>query len=252
MVPADRPNALFWSGETLLERLPALIQPFSADRVDCAAYTLTIGHEVYVSPTDQASDPRTTTVRRLADGEGFTIPSGQLAFLLTEEIMTIPPDAIAFVSIKAKIKFRGLVNVSGFHVDPGFKGRFVFSVFNAGPTTIHLRQGQQVFLIWYASLDRTSAHVKNEPVQESISPELLTNVSGELQSFASISSKIKSVDKSLGERIHSIEREQTYYRVIGAIALALVVGLSVAWFRDAVSVRVVTPSPQVDTAKPRQ
>jgi len=251
MESAERPVTQFWSGETLFERLPSLIKPFSKDLIDCAAYTLKIGHEVYVSPTDQSSDPRTATVRQLTDGEGFTIPPGQLAFLLTEEIVTIPPDALAFISMKGKIKFRGLVNVSGFHVDPGFKGRLIFSVFNAGPITIHLRQGQPTFLIWFASLDRTSASIKNGPVQERIDPEFLSNVSGELQSFASLLSKIKDVEKSQGERIHSIEREQTYYRVIGAIALALVIALSVAWVRDAASVRTIVPAPQADTAKPR-
>jgi dCTP deaminase len=164
----DSPNGTFWSGETLEEKLPKLVQPYSEDLVDCAAYTLTVGHEIYVSPSAQAINPRDATIRRLGDGEAFTIPPGQLAFLLTEEIVTVPPDAIAFISMKAKIKFRGLINVSGFHVDPGFRGRLIFSVFNAGPLTIHLRQGQPTFLIWYANLDRTSTRIKNEAVQESI------------------------------------------------------------------------------------
>ena len=51
----------------------------------------------------------------------FTIPPGQFAFLLTEEVVSVPPDALAFISIRAKTKFRGLVNVSGFHVDPGYQ-----------------------------------------------------------------------------------------------------------------------------------
>lgn len=28
----------FWSGETLTERLDGLIEPFSPERIDCAAY----------------------------------------------------------------------------------------------------------------------------------------------------------------------------------------------------------------------
>ena len=28
-------DAMFWSGETLSQRLPALIEPFAPDRVDC-------------------------------------------------------------------------------------------------------------------------------------------------------------------------------------------------------------------------
>src|SRR6266481_2341496 len=83
-------DAMFWSGETLRERLAPLIEPFAPERVDCAAYTLSVGPEVYVSPNDQTADPTTVTVRKLAPGDAFTIPPGQFAFLLTEEIVSVP------------------------------------------------------------------------------------------------------------------------------------------------------------------
>ena len=140
----------FWSGETLKERLEPLITPFDPSRVDCSAYTLAMGREVYVSPNDATEDPQSVTIRQLGDGEGFTIPPGQFAFLLTDEIVEVPDNALALISIKAKIKWRGLINVSGFHVDPGFKGRLIFSVYNAGPVPVHLRQGQLLFLIWFS------------------------------------------------------------------------------------------------------
>jgi dCTP deaminase len=204
-------DAMFWSGETLRERLGPLIEPFQPERVDCAAYTLSVGPEIYVSPNDQTADPTTVSVRKLAPGDAFTIPPGQFAFLLTEEIVSVPADALAFISIRAKTKFRGLVNVSGFHVDPGYRGQLTFAVFNAGPVSIHLKRGQPIFLIWYASLDRETALKKDGALHKGIDPELITGIAGELQSFASLSKKIKDADKALGNRIHAIEKEQTYY-----------------------------------------
>ena len=244
------PAAMFWSGETLKARLEGLVDPFVPERVDCAAYTLSIGPEVYVSPNDQTADPSTVTVRKLNDGEGFTIPPGQFAFLITEEIVAVPADALAFISIRAKTKFRGLVNVSGFHVDPGFRGQLTFAVFNAGPVPIHLKRGQAIFLIWYASLDCETALKKEGPVHRGLDPELITAVAGELQSFAGLSKKIKDVDKSLGDRIHAVEKEQTYYRVLGAVALAIVIALAVSWLKESLPLRSTpataahtTPSP---------
>src|SRR3984893_13661938 len=227
--------AMFWSGETLSERLNSLIDPFLPERVDCAAYTLAIGPEVYVSPNDQTADPTTVTVRKLADGEAFTIPPGQFAFLLSEEVVSVPADALAFISIRAKTKFRGLVNVSGFHVDPGYPGQRHFSVFNAGPVPIHLKRGQPIFLIWYASLDRETAFKKDGTVHVGIDTELITGIAGELQSFAGLSKKIKDLDSALRDRIHAVEKEQTYYRVIGAAALALMIALTVNWLKDGFS-----------------
>ena len=227
-----KPPAMFWSGETLSERLKTLIDPFVADRVDCAAYTLTMGSEVYVSPNDQAADPTTITVRRLTEGEAFTIPPGQFAYLLTEEVVSVPADALAFISIRAKTKFRGLVNVSGFHVDPGYCGQLTFAVFNAGPVTIHLKRGQPIFLIWYAGLDCETRFKKGGAVRKGIDLDVITAIAGELQSFAGLSKKVKDVDKVLGDRIHAIEREQTYCRVIGTIVLMIVIGLAVNWLKD--------------------
>jgi dCTP deaminase len=243
----SEPRAMFWSGETLLKSLEALIEPFSPGRVDCAAYTLAIGPEVYVSPNDQTADPTTVTVRKLSDGEAFTIPPGQFAFLLTEEIVSVPADALAFISIRAKSKFRGLVNVSGFHVDPGYRGQLTFAVFNAGPVTIHLKRGQAIFLIWYASLDRETTFKKDGIIHKGIDPELVTAVAGELQSFAGLSKKIKDVDKALGDRVHAVEKEQTHYRVIGAVALALAIALTVNWLNNS-SLSRSAPAPQATSA----
>lgn len=238
-----KPMAMFWSGETLTARLEELVEPFAPGRVDCAAYTLSIGPEVYVSPNDQTADPTTVTVRKLNEGDGFTIPPGQFAFLITEEIVSVPADALAFISIRAKTKFRGLVNVSGFHIDPGFRGQLTFAVFNAGPVPIHLKRGQAIFLIWYASLDCESAFKKGGPIRMGLDPELITAVAGELQSFAGLSKKIKDVDKTLGDRVHAVEKEQTYYRVIGAVALAIVIALAVSWAKDSLPSRVAPPTP---------
>lgn len=237
----------FWSGETLTERLAELITPFDKDCVDCSAYTLHMGREVYVSPNDQCEDPQSVTVRQLEDKQGFTIPPGQFGFLLTEEIVEIPDDALGFISIKAKIKWRGLLNVSGFHVDPGFKGRLIFSVYNAGPVPVHLRHGQPMFLLWLSSLDRKTKHGRKKPVQLTFPPDLIPGISGELQSLAGISKKIKDVDKDLTSRIHAVEREQTYYRVIALIFMLMIGAIVTNWIREGGLQSLVSSPTAVET-----
>ena len=150
----------FWSGETLQARFNEVISLGHANLIDCAAYTLRVGSEYYVSPTDQASDAKSRSLKSLADGEAFAIPPGQFAYIITHEMVHVPKDALAFISIRARVKWRGLVNVSGFHVDPGYRGRLTFAVFNAGPAPIHMRQGEPVFLIWFAQLDRETSFAK--------------------------------------------------------------------------------------------
>lgn len=210
---------MFWGGERLRDELGALISDYNPDRLDHASYRLRVGPEVYVSPTGEPDDPRNKPKTILAQGQGFTIPAGQFGFILTEETIRVPIGAIAFISIRAGYKFRGLVNVSGFHVDPNYEGRLIFSVFNAGPGPVHLSRGEPCFLIWYADLDRPS-DVQPRKGYDSIPSELTGPIAGGLQSFAGLLAKINENDKKLGDRVAAVEREQA----VTKWATALVVG----------------------------
>jgi len=232
----------FWTSQRLEEKLPNLISDFSSDRIDCNAYTLRIGDESYVSPTDQALDPQAATIRRRATGEAFTIPPGQFAFLVTEEVVEIPNDAMALISIKASIKFRGLVNVSGFHVDPGYRGKLTFAVFNAGPVVIHLKSGQDCFLIWFASLTGESLKNKNRTGSQSLSTSTINSIAGELQSLEGLHFKLKEVEKRLTERIAKVEPEYSRYFAMLTVAVSLLLVVLAFVFRDHAPFRSATPS----------
>lgn len=240
---------MFWGGERLKSELKSkkLVTDYSDDRMDRASYRLRIGPEVYVSPTGEPEDPRNKPKTLLADGEGFTIPAGQFGFILTEETVLVPKEAIAFISIRAGYKFRGLVNVSGFHVDPHYKGRLVFAVFNAGPGPIHLCRGEPCFLIWYADLDKPS-DLELKVGHTTLPSELTGPIAGGLQSFAGLLSKINENDKKLSERVVAVEREQAVLKWALALAVgaAVTLGLrecSLARPADRTSATITTPAP---------
>lgn len=142
---------MFWSGTKLEQNIKSIFSPFDAKNIDCAAYTLHVGRELYISSDGDSSEAQLG--RQLNRSEQFSIPAGQFAFLLTEEVLSIPNHVMALINVKSSIKLRGLINVSGFHVDPGYNGKLVISVFNAGPVPIILRAGDPCFLIWLADLD---------------------------------------------------------------------------------------------------
>jgi dCTP deaminase len=144
----------FWSSEKLLaeQAHEPLVEPFRPQRVKQGAYELTLGPEYFITADEHGQKQHRKLT--LADHDHMVIPPGQFALLLTEEIVTIPKGAIGFISIKASLKFQGLVNVSGFHVDPGFSGRLKFAVYNAGSQEITLAKGQELFPLWFSDLDR--------------------------------------------------------------------------------------------------
>lgn len=227
----------FWSGERLAQRCKAerLIEPFVDAQVDCAAYQLTLGRRSYVSPSATEEDADRVTAVTHDEGEAFTIPAGLFGFLITDEVVCVPHDALAFISLRSRVKFRGLVNVSGFHVDPGYRGRLVFGVFNAGPRPVHMKCGEQIFLIWFTDLDRESRSVKASSGKgKDISSDLLTAVSGELHTFA-----------SMHRRMDTIEREHRLIRWVASVAISLLLPLLIA-----VGVRACAPGTQATGAAP--
>lgn len=166
-----------------------IVVPFNPDNIKHSAYELTLGNEVF------QTDSKPRAVKILVEKQKIHIEPGQFALLLTEELIKVPRDKIAFISIKAGIKFKGLVNVSGFHVDPGFEGKLLFSVYNAGPATIVLSRGEKYFPLWFADITETEVYngkhenqnnIPNEPVEalsqnELASPNILSSRIDELK-----------------------------------------------------------------------
>lgn len=170
----------------MLKRLPQLISSYGAESVKHCAYELALGPAALVTSQGNPQD------FNLEKTSNFSIPPGQFALLLTEEAVTVPPDAIAFISIRASIKFQGLVNVSGFHVDPGYKARLKFSVYNAGSRPVHLTRGDRIFMIWYADLDgKTKDVYKGDAARNNqITSSDRNTMEGEVVSPAQLKKKI--------------------------------------------------------------
>jgi len=208
-----------------------VITPFEKQHVKNGAYELTLGDEVF------QTDTKPRSIKKLNPSEKIYIEPGQFALLLTEEKVKIPLDKIAFISIKAGIKFKGLVNVSGFHVDPGFEGKLLFSVYNAGPSTIVLNRGEKCFPIWFAEITETDDYrgdhekqlsIPNRPVEalsqgELASPNVLSKRIDDNQNV--LNAKIDETQSSLITRIGLLEKDQTAkdYLVKTAVGLGIVI-----------------------------
>lgn len=124
-----------------------IITPFDEKRVFPASYELSLGDQYYATSNELPSEL----------GSGLTpkyarIEPGEFAVLTTRECIYVPTDLVGFISIKYGYKEQGLVNVSGFHVDPGFFGKLLFTVYNAGPGDVVLQAGNPIFLIMFAKL----------------------------------------------------------------------------------------------------
>ncbi|MBO0953077.1 dCTP deaminase domain-containing protein [Fibrella forsythiae] len=182
------------------------ISPFRYERIKNACYELSLGEEYFITNNTDS------TVKIISPpGKQLEIKAGQFALLITEEKVTIPKDKLAFISIKAGVKFRGLINVSGFHVDPGFTGRLKFSVYNAGPRSIVLEKGEPYFPIWFCDLksplSNDESYNGSHQRQNSINGDDIMRIQGDLASPSDILDKIKVLSKETDNNIKQVDTE---------------------------------------------
>lgn len=121
------------------------------------SYDLRLGKEVYLVGKDA---PETLSKQ----SPYISIPPGQFAILTCYEDIQMPEDHMAFIALRTSYKFQGLVNISGFHVDPTHRGTLLFAVQNVGPSDIRLKYEEPTFTIFFAKL--TTAGIGKPRSQE--------------------------------------------------------------------------------------
>ncbi len=194
----------FWSSQSLKSYRPYLIEPFYEDRIESASYELSLGKEVYISALPDTPQKDRKKIF-LNERDTVAIPPGQFAFLITSEKVAVPSHAIAFISMKFRAKAKGLINVSGFHVDPGYKGHLIFAVYNAGPLNFHVECGQRLFSIWFADLDAVDERPRTKLGYDSIDTELM-NSPDAVSSLPSLVKRLNDMEK----KIESYSIKQTF------------------------------------------
>ena len=158
------------------------------DRATGASYDLSLGEEIYLSDQEYPEI--------LSDDKPFiTIPRGQFALLMTKEYVTMPRRYLGFISIKFSIKKQGLINISGFHVDPGREGKIIFSVFNAGPNDVVLKYGDPVFMIFFFQLANEAEPYKGSfKDTEHLPTDLVTSLKGTSASLSDVDKRLRDLE----------------------------------------------------------
>lgn len=142
-----------------------------------------------------------------------TLVPGQFAILTTEETISIPKDILAFISLKSTFKFQGLVNISGFHVDPTFEGRLRFGVQNVGPSDIRVKYGEPTFSIFFATLSSDKIGTRREDSSTGIRLQDVQLLGGGSLSLATLHKEV--------------ERLSTLVKIYGGLAVAALAALLV-------------------------
>jgi dCTP deaminase len=212
-----------------------IIDDFNTKLLEGASYQLTLGDEVYVTNSESGKkeilDEKNTQVE---------IKPGQFALLLTNEKLNIPNNILAFIGIKFSIKVRGLINISGFHVDPGYSGKLIFAVYNAGAQSMILEKGEPIFAIWFSDLVGNPSkefkpyNKENHEHQflENIPARIIERLKGHLWNPIELTNRINDVESTLSNKIIELKgRKETVLWALG-ILVTLLVALNLKLYLD--------------------
>lgn len=139
---------------------------------------------------------------------------GEYVIVQTEETIAMPLDLMGFISIRFKHKKQGLVNISGFHVDPGWEGPVTFSMFHAGTTDICLDRRDPVFMIFLCRL--------TEDLSDCTPKRGLNHLPGDLFPY------VKGTGGNMVSITQRMHRMETSFRVFTWVTTALLAPLVLA------------------------
>ena len=169
------------------------------------SYDLSLGDEIYITSEEQP--------RILSETDPYvTIKPGDFALLITYERLKLTKNVMAFISVRFKYKNQGLINISGFHVDPNYEGRIIFSVYNAGPHDILLKYKDPVFMIFFEELEGNV--YKEKKGYNCIPSEMISEIKGQSITLAKNHQKIEKLEYAM-----------KLYGGIGVAIMAALIGI---------------------------
>jgi dCTP deaminase len=163
---------------------------FDPRNVKQACYDLRIGDEVFLSE-------QRIPLRLSEDSPFVILPPGQFALIKTYEQVSVPKQYVAFISIRSKYKFQGLINISGFHVDPTYEGHLIYAVQNVGPNDIRLKYREEAFMIMWALLNPPYEGPKREKGYDRIPIDLMAQLGGPSVTLESLEKRVRELSLSM-------------------------------------------------------
>lgn len=180
---------MFLSSQTLY-RLKDEFFPDQSIKLSSNSFLLTLGGQA-------AATTANGEMQQLSNGNTISVGPGQLAYLLTEEIVSISGSYMAFISLDTQLKFRGMDDVSGFHISPGYSGRLIFAVSNDSSNDIVLQKGDKIFRMWVAQLDMETESTTQTKQIDKISSEMLSTLSQNRPNIFSVDSRLSKIERQV-------------------------------------------------------
>jgi len=106
------------------------IEPFAPKNLQAASIELTLNDVLTTTAGDRINIGR---------GKGYALKPGHSVTATTKERVELPRDYLGRTGVVARLGSLGIVASNALQIEPGFKGRLQFCLFNAGGSPFQLR-----------------------------------------------------------------------------------------------------------------
>ncbi|HVC22709.1 MAG TPA: hypothetical protein VNH82_04705 [Candidatus Dormibacteraeota bacterium] len=190
------------------------------DAVDGLKYDFTLGTKMlfgHRNPMDVSELPELERTQ-------LEVKPGELVYVMSQERLNLPGDIKAELSPKRTISHLGIMVLGGFCVDPGYKGRLVFALYNLATIPFPLEVGRKLIAAQFYRLDpeEVPAPTKSKPI--TAFPEDLVQLMrayepatlvGIRQSIVELGASVAELRHQLDDREDWVKRFQDFLDKLG-------------------------------------
>jgi deoxycytidine triphosphate deaminase len=134
-----------------------------------------VSYDLRVSDSEALIDGHYFDSRSNASqGKGLiSIPPGQIAFLSTVEVLSMPTDLVGKIGLRFEYARKGLIPLFGPQVDPLYHGRLYFPVFNPGEKDIVFKPRDPLFNIEFHTIRSDAGTLRSPKSFESLPSDII-------------------------------------------------------------------------------
>ncbi|MBQ2888483.1 MAG: hypothetical protein IJE29_06145 [Firmicutes bacterium] len=128
-----------------------LIEGYRPENIQTCSYDLRMGEQYYFY---RKKDGDTVHISTLGKGDILKIPPNSICYVMTEEIVNMPLDLTASISLSFGLIKSGVMLAAQPPYDPGYRGKTVALLHNLSNQPVKIERGEHILNIVFTELSK--------------------------------------------------------------------------------------------------
>jgi deoxycytidine triphosphate deaminase len=129
-----------------------LIEKYDPDNIKGASYDMRLGNQYYIYSNSNINLENRFEIKHLCDGQQIVIPPGEVCYASTKEILYMPNDLCANVSLPLGLVLEGLMLSKQPPIDPGYNGGIICMLHNLSDNNVYIKANAKILTIEFNKL----------------------------------------------------------------------------------------------------